>query len=351
MVFSTSKTPCYIRVFKPVPILHFHFPLISVMKKHLSSKEALTLLLEMSDTDSDTESDVDALSIDAPEIVDPQAVEISGPFEIDNRNAVYQNLEPMQVDPPSDASDPEPMQVDPHPPALSLSLPPQSSPSVLPASTPSPPKKKIKRMQRHSGNARSPRKLSLPTKSSHIRVPDSSRALFKLSSSENSDCDKSSNIVSSGNEHFPTSSSDDDGSRFLPAEQFPGPPKIGDHPQKDLDDMNNSLDDFDLGEAITQMRTRLNFLISKVPFRIMCMYIKRYLTSILIDPNRPEWPVPGMDKNQKRHFRRIVERYTVKKGILYYLHKFSDKTIGYERGNPSSFFEYMYTRCNRNHYR
>ena len=178
----------------------------------------------MSDTDSDTESDVDVLSVDAPEIVGPQAVEISGPFEIDNRNAVYQNLEPMQVDPPSDASDPEPMQVDPHPPALSSSSPPQSSPSVSPASTPSPPKKKIKHMQRHSGNARSPRKLSLPTKSSRICVPDSSRALFKLSSSENSDCDKSSDIVSSGNEHFPTSSSDDDGSRFLPPEQFPGPP-------------------------------------------------------------------------------------------------------------------------------
>ena len=138
-------------------------------------------------------------------------------------------------------------------------------------------------------------------------------------------CNKSSDIISSGNEPFPPSSSDDDGSRFLPPEQFPGPPKIGDHPQKDLDDMNNSLDDFDLGEAITQTRTHLNFLISKVPFRIMCMYIKRYLTSILIDPNRPEWPVPGMDKNQKQHFRHKVEQYTVKKGILYYLHKFSDK--------------------------
>ena len=128
MVFSTSKMPCYIRVFKPIPILHFHFLLISVMKKHLSVEEALTLLLETSDTDSDTESDVDVLSIDAPEIVGPQAVEISGPFEIDNRNAVYQNLEPMQVDPSSDASDPEPMQVDPHPPALSSSLPPSPHP-------------------------------------------------------------------------------------------------------------------------------------------------------------------------------------------------------------------------------
>ena len=96
--------------------------------------------------------------------------------------------------------------------------------------------------------------------------------------------------------------------------------------------MNNSLDDFDFEEAITQMRSCPNFLISKVPFHIMCVYIKRYLTSILVDPNKPEWPVPGMDKNQKWHFQCKVECYTVKKGILYYLHKFSDKTIRYERG-------------------
>ena len=107
------------------------------MKKRLSAEEALTLLLKTSDGDTDNESDVDVLSVPAPEIVGPQAVEISGPFEIHNRNAVHQNLEPMQVDPPY-FSDPEPMQVDP--PALSSAPPSDSSPSVSPASTPSPPK-------------------------------------------------------------------------------------------------------------------------------------------------------------------------------------------------------------------
>ena len=62
------------------------------------------------------------------------------------------------------------------------------------------------------------------------------------------------------------------------------------------------------------------------------MYIKQYLMTVDVNPNHPQWPVPGMDKNQKRHFRWKVECYMVKKGILYYLHKFVDKTIEYERG-------------------
>ena len=112
---------------------------------------------------------------------------------------------------------------------------------------------------------------------------------------------------------------------------------MGKDVQKDLDELNNSLDDFDLGEAISQTVSRPNFLISKIPFRIICMYIKRYLMSIDVNPNHPQWPVPGMDKNQKRHFRWKVEHYTVKKGILYYLHKFVDKAIGYERGQYECF--------------
>ena len=51
------------------------------------------------------------------------------------------------------------------------------------------------------------------------------------------------------------------------------------------------------------------------------MYIQQYLMSIDVDPSHPQWPVQGMDKNQKRHFQWKLERYTVKKGILYYLHK------------------------------
>ena len=117
---------------------------------------------------------------------------------------------------------------------------------------------------------------------------------------------------------------------------------MGDNVQKDLNEMNDSIEDFDLGELMTQTVKRPNFLISKVPFRIMCMYIKRYLVSIQLDPNKPSCPVPGMDKNQKRHFQRKVERYTVKKGILYYLHKFTDKTIGYEK-EVSCFFFKIYT--------
>ena len=145
------------------------------------------------------------------------------------------------------------------------------------------------------------------------------------------DNERFSDLLSSSSE-IESSGSSSKAGRYMAPENFPGPPDMGKDVQKDLDQLNDSLEDFDLGETISQTVNRPNFLISKIPFRIMCMYIKRYLMSIDVDPSHPQWPVPGMDKNQKRHFRRKVERYTVKKGILYYLHKFVDKTIGYERG-------------------
>ena len=146
----------------------------------------------------------------------------------------------------------------------------------------------------------------------------------------------SPDTLSRSSSPLPSSGSSSDEQRFLPPENFPGPPKFT-NTQRDIDEMNDSIEDFDLGETISKTVNRPNFLISKVPFRIMCMYIKRYLISIQVDPMRPQYPVPGMDKNQKRHFRRKVERYEVKRGLLYYLHKFVDKTIGYERGNVHSF--------------
>ena len=116
------------------------------------------------------------------------------------------------------------------------------------------------------------------------------------------DNERSSDILSSSSSEVESSGSSSNTGKYLAPENFPGPPDMGKNVQKDLDELNDSLDDFNLGEAISQTVSRPNFLISKIPFRIMCMYIKRYLMSIDVDPNHPQWPVPGMDKNQKRHF-------------------------------------------------
>ena len=116
------------------------------------------------------------------------------------------------------------------------------------------------------------------------------------------DNERSSDILSSSSSEVESNGSSSNTGKYLAPENFPGPPDMGRDVQKDIDELNDSLDDFDLGEAISETVSHPNFLISKIPFRIMCMYIKCYLMSIDVDPNRPQWPVPGMDKNQKRHF-------------------------------------------------
>ena len=131
-------------------------------------------------------------------------------------------------------------------------------------------------------------------------MSDTGRFCDKITS-EMSDTEQSFDCDSQPSPVDTISFMEDDPSRYLPPEQFPGPPTV-DHAQKDIDEMDISLNDFDLGKAMTQTKTHPNFLISKIPFHIMCMYIKRYLTSIQLDPSKPEWPVPGMDKNQKHHF-------------------------------------------------
>ena len=131
--------------------------------------------------------------------------------------------------------------------------------------------------------------IRIPVRCFNRRPPP----VYKISSSETSDTDCSCDEITSetsdteqlsdcNSQPSPvdtTSYTEDDSSRYLPPEQFPGPPKV-DHAQKDIDEMDISLDDFNLGEAMIQTKTHHNFLISKIPFHIMCMYIKRYLTSI-----------------------------------------------------------------------
>ena len=117
-----------------------------------------------------------------------------------------------------------------------------------------------------------------------------------------SDNERFPDLLSSSSSEIESSGSSSNSARYMAPESFPGPPDMGKDVQKDLDQLNDSLEDFDLGETISQTVNCPNFLISKIPFRIMCMYIKWYLMSIDVDPSHPQWRVPGMDKNQKRHF-------------------------------------------------
>ena len=46
------------------------------------------------------------------------------------------------------------------------------------------------------------------------------------------------------------------------------------------------------------------------------------------NPDKPEWPVHGMDKNQKRHFRHKVGDYKVQNDVLYHLHTNAETVNG-----------------------
>ena len=73
----------------------------------MSAEEALTLLLETSDQDTDAESNVDIISVESLIIVGPQAVKISFPFEMDTTNAVDQNLKPIGIHTPQSSTFPD----------------------------------------------------------------------------------------------------------------------------------------------------------------------------------------------------------------------------------------------------
>ena len=125
---------------------------------------------------------------------------------------------------------------------------------------------------------------------------------------------------SSGGETFPedlsplSSSSSDDISSF---------PKVQYYPVTTYSSTDSS--DFTM-EGIT--RYRPNFSLTKISFEQLAYFLKRYLRSVELHPDKPEWPVHGMDKNQKRHFRRKVEDYKLQNGVLYHLHTYTEIVQG-----------------------
>ena len=79
-------------------------------------------------------------------------------------------------------------------------------------------------------------------------------------------------------------------------------------------------------ERVTSSRP--NFTLAKIPFEQLCYFVKRYLKIVDKNPDKPEWPVHGMDKNQKRHFRRKVKDYKVQNDVLYHLHTYTETVNG-----------------------
>ena len=79
-------------------------------------------------------------------------------------------------------------------------------------------------------------------------------------------------------------------------------------------------------ERVTSSRP--NFTLAKIPFEQLCYFVKRYLKSVDKNPDKPEWPVHGMDKNQKGHFRHKVEDYKVQNDVLYHLHTYTETVNG-----------------------
>ena len=128
----------------------------------MSAEEALTLLLEASDQDTDTESDVDIISRQSPIIVGPQAVKISSLFELDTRDPVHQNFKPVSIQTPESSLFPDKYVRN----TISHN---KSSPSISPASTPSSPACVITQHSLHFDQWETPRKKPQINKpSSHI---------------------------------------------------------------------------------------------------------------------------------------------------------------------------------------
>ena len=125
---------------------------------------------------------------------------------------------------------------------------------------------------------------------------------------------------SSESEMFPedlsplSSSTDDHQPHFTKFEHFP----VSTYSSSDSCDFTQ--------ESIT--RYRPNFTLAKIPFEQLCYFVRRYLKSVDRNPDKPEWPVNGMDKNQKRHFRRKVQDYKLKNNVLYHLHTYTEIVQG-----------------------
>ena len=76
-------------------------------------------------------------------------------------------------------------------------------------------------------------------------------------------------------------------------------------------DSGSSFADFDIHDrqipkSETVVKKQAVLQLTEIPFSILMQWIRTYLISIENNLNKPNYPVPDMDKNQKRNFRSVV---------------------------------------------
>ena len=111
--------------------------------------------------------------------------------------------------------------------------------------------------------------------------------------------------------------------QFFPEDKFP--------PSDDESD--DSLVDFDIDPKSENVnKKRAVFQVAEIPFNTLAQMIQLYLESVNKDPSKPVWPVPDMDRNQKRHFRRKAEKFKLVNGSLRHHHIYMDEKNKVKRG-------------------
>ena len=91
--------------------------------------------------------------------------------------------------------------------------------------------------------------------------------------------------------------------------------------------------DFDIDPKSENVnKKRAIFQVAEVPFNTLAQMIRLYLESVNKDPSKPVWPVPDMDQNQKRNFRRKAEKFKLVNGSLRHHHIYLDEKNKVKRG-------------------
>ena len=99
------------------------------------------------------------------------------------------------------------------------------------------------------------------------------------------------------------------------------------------DESDDSLVDFDIDPKSENVnKKRAVFQVAEVPFNTLVQMIQLYLESVIKDPSKPVWPVPDMDRNQKRNFQRKAEKFKLVNGSLRHHHIYLDEKNKVKRG-------------------
>ena len=110
---------------------------------------------------------------------------------------------------------------------------------------------------------------------------------------------------------------------------FPEDTTVSDENSDDV-----SINDFHIDpKSETVNRKRALFHVAEIPFDTLAHMVKTYLESIEKDPCKPTWPVPDMDRNQKRNFRRKTDKFKLINGSLRHQHVYVDEKNKTKRGN------------------